>query len=512
MSGKKSKKIFILMAMLFIIVAFSLPAVRAEAATRGNDTMKKATRIRVNKTYKDNLKRQNEHYYKIKLKKNGYICINMKHRSLTSGDRFWEIRVLNKNSDEYLYMESTGNNTNKTSGYLGLRAGTYYIKINDYYHSSKNYQFRVKYKSTKYWEKEGNNEIAKANKIKLNKTYNGAIQDGPENDDWYKIKFKKAGYVNINFKHKSLANSDRFWEIRILNVDNEELVYLESSGNEINKNSSYVGLPAGTYYIKVNQYYHSNIKYRFKVNYKSSGYWEKEFNNEMSTANKIKLNTTYNGVIQNGPENDDWYKVSLKSAGYVNINFMHKSLSNSDRFWEVRILNTNNEELVYLEVSGNEINKNSSYVGLPSGTYYIKVNQYYHSDAVYSFKVNYKSSQYWEKEFNNEMSTANKISLNTTYSGAIQNGPENDDWYAFNLDTSKQIRVGFSHSNLSNNDRFWEIRIYDIYGNEKLYMDSYGFDTNKLSEWINLAKGNYYIKINSYYHSDTVYSLIVKSY
>ena len=65
-----------------------------------------------------------------------------------------------------------------------------------------------------------------------------------------------------------------------------------------------IGLPAGTYYIRVQSRSSystvSNCKYGICVNYTEADNWEQEFNEDVSTSNQIEVNNTYYGTIRHG--------------------------------------------------------------------------------------------------------------------------------------------------------------------------------------------------------------------
>lgn len=120
----------------------------------------------------------------------------------------------------------------------------------------------------------------------------------------------------------------------------------------------------------------------------------------------ISVNTSYSGQL------NEWndvrqYQFTLSSAGVVSITFSHKNLLDTGRYWVARIFNEDTNCVVQLDSGGTDTSKTSAEVGLPAGTYYLKIesdsyyhnhnyNDYNHNDATYTFKLNYTASGTWE--------------------------------------------------------------------------------------------------------------------
>ncbi|MCM3391508.1 MULTISPECIES: hypothetical protein [Cytobacillus] len=66
---------------------------------------------------------------------------------------------------------------------VGLPAGTYYIKIENYSGAiGVNYEFKVQYTQSNYYEKEFNDSLTAANAIELNKVYAGMLRRYDDKD------------------------------------------------------------------------------------------------------------------------------------------------------------------------------------------------------------------------------------------------------------------------------------------------------------------------------------------
>lgn len=114
-----------------------------------------------------------------------------------------------------------------------------------------------------------------------------------------------------------------------------------------------------------------------------------------STSN-ISVNSTKSDSSSNGDEK--LYYFSLSSAGKVNVTFTHSNLSTTSEQWKLILYNADEENLMEMSSAGTETNKTSTDVGLPAGTYYVKLNARHSGTQSYTLKVNYSASDNWEKE------------------------------------------------------------------------------------------------------------------
>jgi hypothetical protein len=482
-----------------------------------NNTFATANYINVNTNSTANLQSSNDvDYFKFNLPVAGKVALNFKHDLVDSG--VWDVRIVDINNNERQYFTSKNTDINGLGGNLRLPAGTYYVKVNvsSYYYNNTDYSFNVNYTAEgSSFEKEFNNSLTSANTISLNTSYTGNMQNNSD-VDYYKFTLSSAGKVSLNFKH-DLVNKCT-WDVRIIDVNNNELQYFTSENTDINVLGDNLRLPAGNYYVKVNvynSYYYNNTDYSFNVNYTAEGSsFEKEFNNSLTSANLINVNTNYSGNMQNS--NDvDYYKFNLASDGKIAINFKHGLVNNGS--WDVKIIDAGNNVHQYFTSGNTYINVLGDNLRLPAGNYYVKVNVYSYSgnynNTDYIFNVNYTAEgSFFEKEYNDSLTSANTISLNTSYTGNMQNS--NDvDYYKFTLSSAGKVTLNFQHPLV--NDGSWQVRILDV--NNKELQNSYWNSTNINSDasTLSLPAGTYYVKVTvssgySGYYNNIDYNFKVK--
>lgn len=152
---------------------------------------------------------------------------------------------------------------------------------------------------------------------------------------------------------------------------------------------------------------------------------EVEDNNLKSTATSIRLQETYTGQLST--VNDvDYYTFEITENGYFNIDFGIASLDTESLTdgWNIAIYNS--DVLVYsCENVKNKIRTTN--FAFPKGSkIYIKVTPYltypdYCPISIdYNVSANFTVSEFWEQEYNDTKSTANKICMNSDYYGNIQ--------------------------------------------------------------------------------------------
>lgn len=212
-------------------------------------------------------------WIRFKAKKNGYIAITARFGSkkYNVSQGYWRLYAANKKTP---LSEETGSKLSYSVGVkddgdkyarqsiFGVKKGaTYYLRVQAYDGVILNCQFKeVKEKST--------TKRKKAPELKKNKTMTGIICPKDKKADWYKIKFKKAQYVQLFFNIKT----DGKFKITFCNILGGKLqsgqfgytsssrrIVVKQHNSVTNKNTK---LNAGIYYIKVEP-----------VNQYSSGYY-----------------------------------------------------------------------------------------------------------------------------------------------------------------------------------------------------------------------------------------------
>lgn len=449
-----------------------------------------AVQINLYKTYTGELNTFNGNYYKFTIPSDGNVELWVKN----TGSNGWIVGEIIDHNGETLSKVDTSYDT-LVSGYaiaqVGLPKGTYYIKNDGGYEST--YEFKVSFMASNNYEKEFNNSMETANAIKLKESYIGRMKDDYD-EDFYKFTLPSDGRVKFSMKQKSGTK----WYASIYNSNGKlhEEVETDSSTTVNGYETTEIGLPKGTYYIKIEDGFQTtHVPYEIKVEFTSGSYYEKEFNNDASTANTIKLNQTYKGKMEDY-DDDDFYKITLPSDGIVTLSVKRKS----GMSWQAELFNTKGDKLEDLNTDASSIvfGYETREIGLPKGTYYINLSDYYGTeDTPYEIKASFVNTNYYEKEINNEITKANAVKLNQYYKGKLSKY-DDVDVFKFTVPADGNVTLLMKEQNGVN----WEGTIQNSTGKEYssfVTNSEVGSGNKYTTVW--LKKGTYYFVVEGYYNA-----------
>ncbi|MFF2498963.1 hypothetical protein [Peribacillus sp. NPDC058075] len=351
----------------------------------------------------------------------------------------------------------------------------------------------------------GQDSMQSAKPINVNDVNHAILNGDGDYEDYWKFTLTKPGQVTFNMNNYP----GYAWDFEILDGSGNEFTggTTDYSNKAMGVTARKVGLPAGTYYIHIEDYTNSiNKTYYFAVNFEENANVEYEFNNSSSAANKIKLNTPYVGEIQNYSD-EDYYRFTLPESGAVTLNMSQKAGIG----WNASILNLEGEVLSELttEYSSNVTKPTERTVGLPKGEYLIHIEDYSSSThQPYAFSVKFAKSTAYEKEFNDNAQQANSIGLGKNYYGHLQS--YNDaDYFTFFLSKPSSVSLEMGRKPSVS----WYMSLYNSNGDEvgsfntKYDQFANGIESKRYS----LPAGRYYISVNDYTNTrNHKYQLAVK--
>lgn len=237
------------------------------------------------------------------------------------------------------------------------------------------------YAGDTYYETEDNDDYSSADYVPVNSTIYGVCSDYSYSDtDWYKFTLSSPAKVNVRFSFNR-ADADGDWYVYLYkyegNGDYSTLDYEDVYVYDGSYTFSSLGLPAGTYFVKVYGY-NSACGRQYSITPKCSyvSNWETEFNDEYTSADPLSMGTTRYGVNPTSSD-DDWYKFTLNSPASVSVAFTHTKAS-ADGDWGVYLYKYNGggeyAQLAYEDVCVSDGNYTFPTQGLSAGTYFVKVS------------------------------------------------------------------------------------------------------------------------------------------
>lgn len=249
------------------------------------------------------------------------------------------------------------------------------------------------YAGDTYYETEDNDEYSSADYVPVNSTIYGVCRE--YDSDWYKFTLSSPAKVNVQFSFNR-ADADGDWGVYLYkydgNGDYTKLDYKDVYVYDGSYTFSSLGLPAGTYFVKVYGY-NSACGRQYSITPKCSyvSNWETEFNDEYTSADLLSMGVTRYGVCREYDR--DWYKFVLNAPSTVSVTFTHTKAS-ADGDWGVYLYKYNGggeyAQLAYEDVCVSDGNYTFPTQGLSAGTYFVKVYGYNSAcGRQYGVTVNY---------------------------------------------------------------------------------------------------------------------------
>ena len=194
------------------------------------------------------------------------------------------------------------------------------------------------------------------------------------------------------------------------------------------------------------------------------------------------------------------YKVTLDSAGFVILDFLHENLHEKHRGWLIQLADDSSDGIVECVSHWNDLKVSSPAIGLPAGTYWITISSPAYGDPChwnatqYKLAVRFTAASDWETEFNGSYKNADAIQVNSPVTGTLRTDYD-VDVYTFTLDSPGFVHLEFSHKNQVTKDKGWRVVLYDDRSNELNAITSRWNETLNTSTSLSLPAGMYFISI-----------------
>ncbi len=448
----------------------------------------------------------------------GYIEISAwsSASGLSLSTKYWILTVYDMNGNIVYTQDISGDTNRQVSPRIGVDAGSYTIKVKQGSTLAKTeFALLVKKVDDYYWEKESNETISTATQIKPNASYNGSVMT-INDQDYYVLNLEKDGVLEVNFKHEYFNDTARRWNLTVMDDKSSILYSADLTGQQDNYFAPKIGLPVGAYYIRVRCYAYNSINkagntmpYQVTARFTASTVWEKEFNEDISTATPMNLNTLYNGGISSF-DDQDYYTITTTRDGMLEVNFQHEYLNSTSRLWNITVMDIRSTVLFSGDLTGQQDEYFIPQLGLPSGTYYVRIRCYAYNSIneagntmPYQVTASFTASTVWEKEFNEDISTATPMNLNTTYNGSLRNS-DDVDYYRVTTIRDGVLDVTFTGEYINSTSNYYEIDLVDKRSNFITgwilsgQLDYFEFPR------IGLGAGEYYLVVYVYKYLNTM--------
>lgn len=313
---------------------------------------------------------------------------------------------------------------------------------------------------------------------------------------YYKIVLPSSGEVSFH-----IQGENEWLALYLYDSTGEEVEYVSESKSSVTDKvvieESY-HMTGGTYYFAIDGFAPlSGIKtgaYQYLVNFVSANESFPETgngnNNNIGSANKVSIGTTYRGQIAI-TDSIDYYVFSIPSSGKVTL---HVEGDNS--FLHTFLYDLAGEELKHIQRSKNDVTNKTTVdedCNLIAGTYYLAIDgqHNYRRQGKYQIKLDFISANesFVETHKDDNISGANEIAFNTDYRGQI--ALDNDvDYYKFTVSKKDTIAITADAEDIG------RAYIYNAQGKE-LWGKNISGDTQSgnytLSHNMEILPGTYYL-------------------
>lgn len=512
-----------------IITAFSLCC--AGIALTVNDGLYNTdtpTYITLNSTFTGVIENEKDYEsYMFEVKEDGIVTLNLEHDNVTSGLDGGFVTTLYRvvKGDETAFYElasfdSFWSDAFTSSGEIGLGKGTYCIVVTvNSEIVTGDFTLTTYFTKTSAYETEINDAEETADGLKENTPRYGVTSQRSSGTDydWYKITLKEDRAVSLIFKHVDKSLPSVGWNIKLLTTDGKLLAEITSKLSETEVKTGFVGLKAGTYYVKVEG---QSVSYEYNIAYTTSDVsgWEIELNDSPETANTLSVNTLISGNLSDRllGLDKDYYKIKLSKNGYIDIAFSHAVYEGDKNGWNIRVLKKDADgsyyEIVKKISTWNSGGLKISGLGLSAGEYFIVIDadSVSYNSGVYTCKWSFTAKENYEKEPNSIIRRAENINFNELYYGAIISTDSStyydEDYFKFELTEETNVCLELGHQKITDSAVYWVASIIDEDGIDEMCRIESSFDDGLAStEVITLPEGVYYIRIQGKYRSEAQY-------
>lgn len=367
---------------------------------------------------------------------------------------------------------------------------------------------------TTFTETEENDTQNQATNMELNTSYVGNTFSSSD-VDWYKFTIPEGanGYFNVTIEPDASADIQKLkygWKMEIYKKSESDslLTYTHITSKCVTQKMPF---EPGDYFIRIladSSYEWTDEPYSVRVDYTSNPYWEKEYNDSAANANMIEVNKTYYGNMINSKD-VDWYEFSVSQYGTFKMKLSpdeSEDVTSLRDGWTIQIYRANDAS-VFEELAGVTSPSSTCDMFLREGKYRVKIFNKSSYEApigkTYNLCIDYTAGGNVEQENNDEMSTANEIATDVTYTGNMKYDYEGEDkdYYVFTAPVTGNLTMTFNRDVTSDPGNGYNISILDSSNKEVKKIEKFTSESTSIAGIPVTAGMKYYIYIrNNYFH------------
>jgi len=369
-----------------LIVNFKAAPVELE----NNNALSAATRLNVNQEIYGSLSNVSEAQigsdidnYKITLPQPGKVQISFSYAGRNDNNYYYILALADEETHALYSAGIKGNESEVTSPSVYLAAGDYYIQIRSDKHSWPGaYRLFVKYDEDALSEREFNGTMEDATDIVLNTQVSGSFVSKGD-IDWFKFSLPADGVVRLSLSFNPLETSGKAYTMT-LSDGKSPLQVTDFTGKESNKRVPPYVLPAGTYYVLLENPGNTMQDYALGAAYQPTARAEAEPNNKQADATALNLGVPLTGVL-NTEKDIDYFFLSFDREMIVTLNFSFEQTS-SENVYFILQLEQNGKTLLTENITGKSGGCEKK-LQIPTGEYYLLVKPSAWSALVYTIGI-----------------------------------------------------------------------------------------------------------------------------
>ena len=351
-----------------------------------NDTPATATPVELNTAYYGSLQTSNDiDFFSFTLDETSKVNVTLGTPGTGNKTTTHVYAVLSAaDGAKFATVNVPGNMQLSETGNLYLSSGTYLIQVNKgSAWINDAYTLTVNVSQGGIMEAEPNNTLETANAVPVNEDIHASI--GQEGDiDYFVFTLDGDAVVQPRFTFKPTDSSSKTYVLTLMNSNRYELLKVNIGGKESTKVIPPVALPAGTYYVKVEN--PRFIRQDYTLHLVSVGVVaaEQEPNDTLALATSLALGTPRTGVISS--ETDiDYYKLTFAEQTTAMLKFSFPQNTSTNTAY-VLTIEQNGKVQWTANVKGDSGGVEQQ-LQFPAGEYYVKVKPSTWTSAVYTISI-----------------------------------------------------------------------------------------------------------------------------